>query len=782
MPLKGSPIGEDIILHMNSFINSVKLNKEQYEAVNTTEGALLILAGAGSGKTRVLTHRIAHLILDCNVQPFSILAITFTNKAANEMKERVASMCADASDGILVATFHSACVRILRRDIEALEGYSRNFTIFDDDDTGKIITQICNSMNIDIKQFPVKMLKSAISNAKNSFRTQEELSRDQFTPLARLLPELLREYERGLKKNNALDFDDLILKTLELFDKRPDILEKYQNRFRYIMVDEYQDTNASQYRLVKYLGAKWKNVCVVGDDDQSIYSWRGADISIIRNFKNDYKDTKIIKLEQNYRSTGNILNAANAIIKNNPDRTEKHLWSELGQGEKISLQQLDDDRSEAAFIARIVAAGMREGASPSDFAVLYRVNSISRNIEAAFMSRGIPFRIYGGHRFYERAEIKDALAYLRVIVNSRDEVSLRRIINVPKRGIGQSTVDELSHAASLYNEGLFSVAMFPEDYGIKPKTAAKLEGFISVIEDCAGQCAALPPADAVRYMLERTGLTKQYSDEGSAEAAARADNLNELINDAAQFTQSNPDGTLEDYLEQVTLVNDIEAADEDGNGGAVNMMTVHSAKGLEFKNVFIAAFEDGIFPINRAFEEKDEMEEERRLAYVAVTRAKRKLYITCARQRMSHGYITESLPSRFIREIPEELLERTSARPAGSMNKGSFGYNQGMRTQYGTSGYGINRGEKRPSSGFSGASSQTATRRVGFSASFTSAAQPAHSSDASFRIGECVMHRTFGHGRIIGVKGSGADQILQIAFEGKGIKELSAAVAPIEKI
>ena len=303
-----------------------------------------------------------------------------------------------------------------------------------------------------------------------------------------------------------------------------------------------------------------------------------------------------------------------------------------------------------------------------------------------------------------------------------------------------------------------------------------------LIEDCAGQCAALPPADAVRYMLERTGLTKQYRDEGSAEAAARADNLNELINDAAQFTQSNPDGTLEDYLEQVTLVNDIEAADEDGNGGAVNMMTVHSAKGLEFKNVFIAAFEDGIFPINRAFEEKDEMEEERRLAYVAVTRAKRKLYITCARQRMSHGYITESLPSRFIREIPEELLERTSARPAGSMNKGSFGYNQGMRTQYGTSGYGINRGEKRPSSGFSGASSQTATRRVGFSASFTSAAQPAHSSDASFRIGECVMHRTFGHGRIIGVKGSGADQILQIAFEGKGIKELSAAVAPIEKI
>ena len=558
---------------MASFLDSVKLNPEQRQAVTHINGALLILAGAGSGKTRVLTHRIAHLILDHGVSPYNILAITFTNKAANEMKERVANMCSSASDGILISTFHSACVRILRRDIGVLDGYDKNFAIFDDDDASKLLNEICKNQNIDTKQFPIKLLKSCISNAKNAMKSVADMEKYQFTPISRILPAVFKQYQVDLQSNNALDFDDPILKTIELFSLHPEVLQTYQNRFRYIMVDEYQDTNNSQYQLVHMLGAKWKNVCVVGDDDQSIYSWRGADVSIIRNFQKDYQNAVTIKLEHNYRSTTTILNAANAVIKNNTDRTEKHLWSQHGEGENISYQQYDDDRVEAAGIARILSDSVRRGASCSDFAILYRTNATSRNLESALMARGIPYRIYGGHRFYERAEIKDALAYLRVLVNPRDEISLLRIINVPKRGIGNTTIDEIRDTAFECNESLFSVIMFSEDYGIKQKTSQKLKGFISVIEDCASNCMELPPAEAISYMIERTGLKDQYINESTEEARARAENLSELVNDAAQFSINNPEGTLEDYLEQVALVNDIEAADEKSSN-AVNMMTM----------------------------------------------------------------------------------------------------------------------------------------------------------------------------------------------------------------
>lgn len=774
---------------MSSFTDSAKLNKEQLEAVCTTEGPLLILAGAGSGKTRVLTHRIAHLVLDCDVCPYNILAITFTNKAAKEMKERVENMCGDAAGSILISTFHSACVRILRRDIEYLEGYSHSFTIFDDDDTNKLLAEVCKTLNLDTKQFPIKMLKACISNAKNSMKDADALSRDQFSPIARVLPDVFAGYEKMLRKNNALDFDDLILKTIELFDKNPDVLQRYQERFRYIMVDEYQDTNASQYRLIRLLGAKWKNVCAVGDDDQSIYSWRGADVSIIRSFQKDYKNARIIKLEQNYRSTTTILNAANAIISNNTDRTPKRLWSELGQGDKITYQLYDDDRAEAAAIAGIIAAGSRNGAPLSDYAVLYRTNSSSRNLEAALMARGIPYRIYGGHRFFERAEIKDALAYLRILVNPNDEISFRRIINVPKRGIGATTLDELASAAFEYNESLLTVAMFPQDYDIKPKTALKLKEFASVIEDCAAQCVELPPSEAIRYMLERTGLAAQYSLQPTEESAARAENLNELINDAAQFTQNNPEGTLEDYLEQVALVNDLEAADEAGGNGFVNMMTVHSAKGLEFKTVFLVAFEDGIFPISRAFDSVTDMEEERRLAYVAVTRAKRKLYISGARQRMTHGYIGDSLPSRFLREIPDSLLEQP--RPAahsyrsGGFNRSNWGNSAAQRSRYADEYAGEYADEYADGAGRSSerAAFNSRPHSVSRGGSIFSEAPAGRSGNPSdYSVGDMVKHRSFGSGRIIGIKGSGKDTVLQIAFVGKGIKELAAAFAPLEKL
>ncbi len=752
---------------MSSFIQSVKLNPEQYKAATTTEGALLILAGAGSGKTRVLTHRIAHLLLDKDVSPYNILAITFTNKAANEMKERVLQMCPDHSDGLLIATFHSACVRILRRDIQHLDGYDRNFTIFDDDDTSKLINEVCKQCDIDTKQFPVKLFKSCISNAKNAMKTVADLEKDQFSPVARLLPEVYKKYQAHLKKNNALDFDDLILKTIELFTAHPDVLERYQHRFKYIMVDEYQDTNHSQYQLVHMLGAKWKNVCVVGDDDQSIYSWRGADVSIIRNFQNDYTNATIIKLEQNYRSTTTILNAANAVICNNTDRTEKHLWSQLGEGEKISYQLYDDDRVEAAAIARIIAERARNGGSLSDCAILYRTNSTSRNLESALMARGIPYRIYGGHRFYERAEVKDALAYLRALVNPKDEISLIRIINVPKRGIGNTTVAELSDIAFENNESLFTVIMFPDDYGVKPKNSQKLKGFISIIEDCASNCMELPPAQAISYMLERTGLKDQYANENTEEAEARLANLSELVNDAAQFSLNNPEGTLEDYLEQVALVNDIEAQDEKSKS-VVNLMTIHSAKGLEFGTVFIAAFEDGIFPISRAFDSQTDLEEERRLAYVAITRAKRKLYISASRKRMLHGYVADSIPSRFLREIPSKLMDahqkEMQQRPmGGGFNRSNWGANNTAFT--------TNNQQKSP---------YIASNRN--PATVLRQSAPSKQTSIDYTVGQMVRHKFFGDGRIIGIKGSGKETIIQIAFQGKGIKELAAAFAPLEKL
>ena len=756
---------------MALFIDSVKLNPEQKQAVMHTEGALLILAGAGSGKTRVLTHRIAHLILDRGVSPHNILAITFTNKAANEMKERVASMCSHASDGILISTFHSACVRILRRDIGHLEGYDRSFTIFDDDDASKLLNEICKSLNIDTKQFPVKMLKSCISNAKNAMKSVADLKRDQFSPVSRILPDVFKQYQADLKRNNALDFDDLILKTIELFTMHPDVLKSYQQRFQYIMVDEYQDTNNSQYQLVHMLGAKWKNVCVVGDDDQSIYSWRGADVSIIRNFQKDYKNAATIKLEQNYRSTTTILNAANAVIKNNTDRTEKHLWSQLGEGEKIGYQLYDDDRIEAAGIARIISDSVRSGSSYSDFAVLYRTNATSRNIESALMARGIPYRIYGGHRFYERAEIKDALAYLRVLVNPRDEISLMRIINVPKRGIGNTTVEEIRDTAFECNESFFSVIMFPEDYGIKPKTAQKLKGFISVIEDCAANCMEQPPAEAISYMIQRTGLKDQYLNEATEESRARAENLSELINDAAQFSMNNHEGTLEDYLEQVALVNDIEAADE-RSSCAVNMMTIHSAKGLEFPTVFMVAFEDGVFPINRAFDSLTDMEEERRLAYVAITRAKRKLYISSSRHRMLHGYVGDCIPSRFLREIPPTLLETPQRERTQYQRSEGFNRNSSFSN--------ASRWQSRPTTSTPHTIKVTPQQPSSSQTLYTP--QQKASNDINYTVGQRIRHRSFGDGRIIGIKGSGKDTILQIAFEGKGIKELVASFAPLTKL
>lgn len=731
-----------------SFIERAKLNPAQKEAVQTTEGALLILAGAGSGKTRVLTHRVVHLIKDKDVKPWNILAITFTNKAANEMKERIEQMCGSDAEGIWVATFHSACVRILRREIEAL-GYTSSFTIYDDTDTASVLNKLCKEYELDTKMYPVKLLKAAISSLKNKRIKPASYQPKSFSALDQKLGELYADYEKELRKNNALDFDDLILKTIDLFEQAPEVLAKYQHRFRYIMVDEYQDTNNAQYILVKMLGDYWKNVCVVGDDDQSIYGWRGADINIILNFEKDYAQARVIKLEQNYRSTENILNAANTVIRNNAKRKQKNLWSENGEGEKIHLESFTDDKAEAAYVCGQIARMAAEGSPYSDFAVLYRTNATSRIFEEALVSRGVPFRIYGGQRFYDRKEVKDALAYLRLAVNPQDEVCLKRIINVPKRGIGTTTVDELELIASENEESMMAVVLDPADYHVKPKTAAKLAEFSALIQDLIVQSELCSISDMVQYTLDKTGLVEQYKKENTEEAAARIENLEEIVTAAAQFSMENPDAHLADFLEQVALVSDTEE-EARGGSGAVSMMTVHSAKGLEFETVFLVAMEDGLFPLGRASENDDELEEERRLAYVGITRAKKRLYMTNAGRRMLHGSVRDMLRSRFLLELPKECTQTTESKP----KLGGAGY-------YADRAKWDNRPVYRPA---------------------VQSARPAAGGEVQYSVGMRVKHKTFGKGCIVGMKNSGRDTVLQIAFEEKGIKELSAVFAPLEKL
>ena len=635
------------------------LNAEQREAVFHTEGPLLILAGAGSGKTRVLTHRIAYLIEEKGINPWNILAITFTNKAAGEMRERVDDIVGFGSESIWVSTFHSTCVRILRRHIDRL-GYDNNFTIYDSDDQKTLMKDVCKLLQIDTKTYRERTILSAISSAKDEMVTPEEYELNAYGDFSKKkIAEAYKEYERQLKANNALDFDDLLVKTVQLFQTQPEILEYYQDRFRYIMVDEYQDTNTVQFKLISLLAAKYKNLCVVGDDDQSIYKFRGANIQNILSFEKEFEHTKVIKLEQNYRSTSTILDAANAVIKNNVGRKAKSLWTENGEGEKIQFRQFDTAYDEAEYIVGDIRERVDNGkAAYCDHAVLYRTNAQSRLFEEKMITANIPYKIVGGVNFYARKEIKDLLAYLKTIDNGKDDLAVRRIINVPKRGIGLTTVNRITEAAQQrgisFYEALCSADLVP---GLG-RSISKLESFAAMIEYFRKEAEHLSITELMEEILTETGYVEELKAEGEEEAEARLQNIDEFLNKIAAYEESCEEElpTLSGFLEEVALVADIDSLDEESD--YVVLMTLHSAKGLEFPYVYLAGMEDGIFPSYMTITADDptEIEEERRLCYVGITRAKKELAMTCARRRMIRGETQYNKMSRFLKEVPPQLL------------------------------------------------------------------------------------------------------------------------------
>ena len=620
-------------------MNLDMLNEQQREAVLHTEGPLLILAGAGSGKTRVLTHRTAFLIEECGVNPYNIMAITFTNKAAGEMRERIDNMVGYGSESIWVSTFHSTCVRILRRYIDRL-GYDTNFTIYDSDDQKTLMKDICKRLEIDTKIYKEKMFLSVISSAKDEMIGPIEFENRAAGDYAKRKQALVyKEYQNALKQNNALDFDDLLFKTVELFKLDKEVLSSYQDRFRYIMVDEYQDTNTVQFELIRLLAMKHKNLCVVGDDDQSIYKFRGANIYNILNFEKHFEDAKVIKLEQNYRSTQNILDAANAVIANNVGRKEKSLWTSNGAGEKIDFEQLDSGYEEADYVARNIAGKVRRGEyTYKDCAVLYRTNAQSRLFEEKFISLNIPYKIVGGVNFYARREVKDLLSYLKTIDNGRDDLAVRRIINVPKRGIGAASITKVQNYAQQMGMDFYSGLMKAEEVPGMGKAAAKIAPFVEFIESMKEKAGDISVAELLEEIIKETGYVSELEAEGTDEAQARIENIDELISKAVAYDEGTEQPSLNGFLEEVALVADIDSLDE--NSDYVVLMTLHSAKGLEFPNVYLAGMEDGLFPSYMSITSDDsnsEIEEERRLAYVGITRAKENLTITSARMRMVRG-------------------------------------------------------------------------------------------------------------------------------------------------
>ncbi|HIQ96477.1 MAG TPA: DNA helicase PcrA [Candidatus Limivivens merdigallinarum] len=656
------------------------LNDKQREAVLQTEGPVLILAGAGSGKTRVLTHRIAYLIEEKKVNPWNILAITFTNKAAGEMRERVDRLVGFGSDSIWVSTFHSTCVRILRRHIDRL-GYSTNFAIYDGDDQKTLMKDVCRRLDVDTKVYKERALLAAISSAKDELITPEQYALDAGGDYSRQkIAAVYREYQRQLKGNNALDFDDLLMKTVELFQNCPEVLEYYQERFRYIMVDEYQDTNTAQFKLVSLLAAKYRNLCVVGDDDQSIYRFRGANIGNILNFEEFFPEAHTVKLEQNYRSTQNILNAANSVISNNKGRKEKRLWTEKEEGEKIRLRQFLTGYEEAEFVAGDIEGRVRRGECQyKDCAILYRTNAQSRLFEEKLLMGNVPYKIIGGINFYARKEIKDLLAYLKTVDNAVDDLAVRRIINVPKRGIGATTLTRVQEYASEKEISFYDALRQAENVPALGRSVPKLKSFVTFIQSLRTMAEEISVRELLETILDETGYVKELEAEGTEEAEARIENIDELISKVASYEESEEHPTLSGFLEEVALVADIDSLDE--NSDHVVLMTLHSAKGLEFPNVYLAGMEDGIFPSYMTVTSDDptELEEERRLCYVGITRAMDHLTLTCARQRMIRGEIQYNRMSRFLQEIPEELLgtsrdQEKSAKPriAETVRKTAF--------------------------------------------------------------------------------------------------------------
>lgn len=744
------------------------LNKPQKEAVFHTEGPLLILAGAGSGKTRVLTHRIAYLIEEKGVNPWNILAITFTNKAAEEMRQRVDSLVGIGAESIWVSTFHSMCVRILRRYIDRL-GYDNRFTIYDTDDQKTLMKEVCRKTDIDTKRFKERMLLSVISSAKNEMILPEEFELNAGGDFVQLkIAKVYKEYEAQMRANNALDFDDLLVKTVQLLETQPDVRENYQERFRYIMVDEYQDTNTVQFRLVSLLAGKYRNLCVVGDDDQSIYKFRGANIRNILDFEKEFSDAKVIKLEQNYRSVGNVLEVANSVIRNNKGRKEKTLWTDNEKGEKIRLRQFDTAYDEAQFIAEDIKDETAQGANYSDHAVLYRTNAQSRLLEEKFVAMNIPYKIVGGINFYSRREIKDVLSYLKTIDNGKDDLAVRRIINVPKRGIGLTTINRIQESAAARGIGFYDALSAPDLIPGIGRSASKLDSFAALIEYFKGRSEESGVTDLLTEVIEKTGYTESLEADDPEELEARVQNIDELVSKAAVYEESCSDRgerpTLSGFLEEVALVADIDSVAEDRD--YVILMTLHSAKGLEFPHVYLAGMEDGLFPsyMSISGDDPEELEEERRLCYVGVTRAEEKLTLTCARMRLVRGERQYNSMSRFIKEMPSALID-TGKR------EGGFSQN-------------VSLGEKRTySSEVSGYKRSAHAQKPAFAAIQKGSGLMAKKSEGlSYGVGDRVRHVKFGDGTVTEIKEGGRDYEVTVQFDTAGVRKMFALFAKLIKI
>ena len=728
---------------MNSLLTG--LNKEQQQAVQHTEGPLLILAGAGSGKTKVLTVRIAHLLAQ-GVNPYEILAITFTNKAAKEMKSRVEGLVGDIANRIWLSTFHSFCAKFLRFELDNFLGYNSNFTIYDTSDSQAVIKAALKALNLDDKYYPVGAMIGAISDAKNKLLFASDFRKQAKDFYQQKVADVYEYYERELRKNNALDFDDLLLVAVKLLQSNEAVLDKYSKRFRYVMIDEYQDTNHAQYLLAKLLASHWKNIAVVGDADQSIYAWRGADIQNILDFEKDYPNCTSIKLEQNYRSTKIILDAANAVIENNEGRPKKNLWTDKTEGDKIQHFTAQSEHEEAAFIGDTIAKKHDvHGVLYGDMAILYRTNAQSRVLEEALIKRALPYTMVGGTKFYDRKEIKDVLAYLRVLYNPFDDLSLLRIINVPKRSIGATTVAKLQDYARANGTSLFmTLTQLHLVDTIKGKTKEKLEEFGILIFTLVAEMEDKTVLDILESILDRTGYLAQLEESTDPQDQARAENIGELLSVAKDFQDTNPTGTVEDFLEQVALVNDVDSFEQEES--KVTLMTLHAAKGLEFPIVFLGGLEEGLFPHSRTLMNPEEIEEERRLAYVGITRAEKELYISNATTRTVFGRTSSYLPSRFIDEIPEELVD-------------------GLRAK-----------RKVP---------DDIKRHVPQHMSVTSrpVTKPIVRNEviADWKIGDTAIHSKWGNGKVINVAGEGAGMKLTIEFPTQGVRVVMAKFAPVKK-
>ena len=738
---------------MNNMLD--KLNERQKEAVLATEGPVLVLAGAGSGKTTVLVNRIAYMISEKHIRPWNILAITFTNKAAREMKDRIERLLGDTAKDMWIGTFHSVCVRILRSCIDLL-GYSRDFVIYDTADTKTVMKECLRELDIDEKSFPVRNVLSIISNAKNDLMdaaTFENVYKSDYR--MSIIAKIYYRYQTKLRKNNAVDFDDIILNTVKILSENPDVLSKYQDKFQYILVDEYQDTNNSQYLLINLLAQANRNLCVVGDDDQSIYKFRGANIGNILNFEDDYSDVQKITLDQNYRSTQNILDAANSVISNNKGRMGKSLWTSNGDGNKVFVYTGTNEYDEARYIARQIKKHFDEQGSFSDCAILYRTNAQSRVIEEMLMRESVPYKVLSGLRFYDRKEIKDIIAYLRVVYNPNDDVSLARIINEPKRKIGNATLEKARNIAREKETSLYDVISHADDYPEFKTSIKKLLAFSEIIQSLIKLKDTVTIEDLTGRILNDTGYMPALVMEDTTESKTRIENLGEFISVITEFEKNEETGnTLGEFLENISLVSDIDGYDE--NEDSAVLMTIHSAKGLEFPIVFLSGLEEGLFPGMRSMESDDDIEEERRLCYVAITRAKEQLYITKTISRTIHGKTMPTTASRFFKEIPVEYLEdKTTLQPKVAKVMQDLGVRNASATK----------------------------KEVYMTKGFGSSVKSSGSTDYSkFKAGDTVEHRTFGRGEILKATPCGNDCILEIQFESIGFKRLMAAFAKVKKI